>query len=493
MRLHRIWDLADHSFLFVWLLPVFFTLHGWNESLPYLELSSVGFSLIIALGISAFFFLVGHFFRKEQREINIFSFLSAAVIFFYPVADNDIDADTVFSRPLIAGLIIFGSIIVLLFFLLKGWLLAFRLNRYLNILFLALVVFELLQVSMGYARNQTTIRPLFYKAGPFTSQQKWPPIYLIVMDEYAGINALQRSTGYNNKPIVDSLHQLGFYVANASKSNYDYTILSLASMFNGMYMQKHADAGSYDNKNYKPALRLIKNNRFVNTLTNWGYKTVNLSPLDLWQQRRFYHHIALPGSDELIFQSTILWQGLDLLPMFIARRLPGDAVLERMVAHKTRHNMLVMDSVLRLAKKTPQQVFCYAHLMMPHAIYARDSSGRIAKEFLRTKQPAELDLQDAYLQYLVYTNKVLLPFTQKLIELTKGEAVILLLSDHGSRHLFTHADRQISFENLLAVYYPNREYGSWYPEVTNINALRILLSDLSANPLPLMKDSLVLE
>lgn len=73
----------------------------------------------------------------------------------------------------------------------------------------------------------------------FASQsiaEKKPDIYLIVPDGYAKPINLKEYWGFDDSMFVNQLTRLGFYYAESSKSNYCYTIQTVASMLNLDYL-----------------------------------------------------------------------------------------------------------------------------------------------------------------------------------------------------------------------------------------------------------------
>src|SRR5207244_2209263 len=73
-------------------------------------------------------------------------------------------------------------------------------------------------------------------SSPQPGRPKRPDVYYIMLEEYAGERTLADQFGYDNRPFMDALSQLGFYVARDSTTNYPRTELSLASSLNMNYL-----------------------------------------------------------------------------------------------------------------------------------------------------------------------------------------------------------------------------------------------------------------
>lgn len=106
------------------------------------------------------------------------------------------------------------------------------------------------------------------------------------------------------------------------------------------------------------------------------------------------------------------------------------------------------------------------------------------------KAPSDRQIDEAFLQYQVYTNKRIGAFIEQLKKETNDKAVILLMSDHGYQPA-GKMRRSLTYQNLNAVYLPGGQYTGWYNGMTNVNQFRILFNTLFHQRLPLLKDSIV--
>jgi hypothetical protein len=95
-----------------------------------------------------------------------------------------------------------------------------------------------------------------------------------------------------------------------------------------------------------------------------------------------------------------------------------------------------------------------------------------------------------FLQYEVYTNKIITDHITRLQKETAGKAVVLLMSDHGYQDAVT-ANKVLPYYNLNAVYLPKRNYQAWYNGISNANQFRVLFNTLFYQQLPLLADSIV--
>ena len=65
-----------------------------------------------------------------------------------------------------------------------------------------------------------------------TTSQDLPDIYLVLLDGYPRSDTLTATYHFDNEPVLAEMGDLGFEVARRSHSNYNLTVLTLASMLN---------------------------------------------------------------------------------------------------------------------------------------------------------------------------------------------------------------------------------------------------------------------
>ncbi len=76
---------------------------------------------------------------------------------------------------------------------------------------------------------------------PVEAPASLPDVVLLLLDGYPRADVLQRRLGIDNSAFVDELADHGFDVATDSNSNYVFTALTLASMFQMRYLDDVAE------------------------------------------------------------------------------------------------------------------------------------------------------------------------------------------------------------------------------------------------------------
>jgi hypothetical protein len=318
-----------------------------------------------------------------------------------------------------------------------------------------------------------------------------PSVYLILLDEYLGNEGIYSYYGYQNNKFREKLVGHQFHITNDPSSNYHLTIYSMASMLNMQYLPYAVPAVISNHYAYKQALQELDNNGTCDLFREMGYRVINKSPFYFGGLAPAYSNGLLPDKLNLIQHQTMYYRVAKALPEMMAEKFGFRYFAERNATLADESNNLMMSEVLKeSAVQGAGPSFTYLHLMMPHDPLVRDSMGN---KLGLTNYGNERDagkVDSAYLQYLVYSNNKIGQFIDSLKFNTSNNAVILLMSDHGSRHL-ARKNSFYAYNNLQAIYLPSGNYDAWYPRLTNVNVFPLLFNTAFGIEVPLQKDSIV--
>lgn len=456
-------------------LVLFFVVHGYAEYagiLPPGKLLPFTAKTIVAalLMLGIFRVLLGSY-----RRAGLFVFLSLCFYLFFG-AFQDFFLKGVAAlqfmgryRALLTGMLLLLGISFLVLKIRKPELT--RLTRYLNLLFAILLVFDLIMI----AGSKSTVRkidvPNVLSTYKIPSNRARPSIYLIILDEYSGRKSLLRNLNYSNDSFLSALRTREFFVARSSNSNYCWTAFSMGSLFSAQYIPWPDTADNVIS--FSLASKVIDSSTVLDFIRREGYLFKNFSIFSIQGQPRMFNPHLMALELDLItaktfpdrFVTQVDWNLFP--PGFIDSQMDRIASGNEKIAARTRET----------ARETGSQpFFVYAHLLMPHFPFLFDSLGR--------RQEVVGGSANRYLDYLAYTNGFVLKLVDDIKRDTKGEAVIMVLSDHGYRDL----PRDCAC-NLNAVYLPNRDYGAFYDSITNVNQFRVLFNTLFDLRIPLLPDS----
>jgi hypothetical protein len=472
---------------------LFFALHGYAEYGLFISPGAALLLLVKLIAGGLILFGLGNWLFKSKRKAGLFTSLFFIMLLFFGAFQDHFEGvlflDALSPRKILAPVCLL--VLILVFFLLRNA------KRPLNkpVLFINVLLALYILIDIGTIAKHSVAPPDWYpQPVPAPLMQcdtcEKPPVYFVLLDEYMGSYGLQQYFSYNNQLFEDSLRQQGFRVLSNTRSNYPYTAYSMFSMLNMKYLPV-SNVHKKEHDAYRMSLSGIKFNAVCSYLNSLGYKVFNHSPFQLKQAGAAYSSILLADDINLLTSQTIWSRLAPDLPNRLARAGIMPSLIQRIEDDFWRDNERMLQTALQEAAQLKDApAFHYVHVMMPHNPYIADSTGRRTIPYVLRKSVTPQDADNDYLQYLVYTNRRILRFIRELQQLEKGEAVILLMSDHGSRGT-QHKDKKLMYYNLNAVYLPNGNYTGWYDGMTNVNQFRVLFNTLFHQRLSLLKDSIV--
>ena len=220
--------------LYLFLLPVFFLLHGYNENFGLIPLTvMLQLFLVYFLVVTAVAFVVTLLMRTPEKAF-VFSFFLLSLYFFFGAFHDALKA--------VAVNLFIASYKFLLPFLLLVCLVIFivlkrrkyspvRSAIYLRwllqvLLFLEIVTLLYFTVSGKEGQNNLASQATIWKAGTGCERTNKPDIFFIVFDGLTSSPCLKEEFNYDNRS-TDSLFQAyHFFVSRTSRSNYNATPFS---------------------------------------------------------------------------------------------------------------------------------------------------------------------------------------------------------------------------------------------------------------------------
>lgn len=485
---------------FIFLLPLFFIIHRYIEHFGSIPTDQALLLLAEYIGIILFLSLFFSFFFQSFRKASLFTFsIFTFHLFFgnlHDVLKENFEESFIAKYTFILPAVAISFALVLLYLKRSKRRFA-KLTQYLNALLLIFILIEGIQLTIKVAENKPTssknedkFEKKLTKDSSFNPADK-EDIHLIIADGYAGRTELKEALNYNNSDFEAALRKRGFHIIENSISNYNYTVISMASLFQMNYI---ADTGKNADEWFDIGSSIINDNPFIHFLRGQGYEIKNFSIFNFAGQPSFLKPFFSQGI-RLITSNTFIsrikndiWYHV----LLTFRLQPEVAKATRQMKYNASKDLKRMDSVVKVIarRQRRQPGFYYTHLMMPHPPYYfdRDSNfvgmkALLDKEIKRTEK-------DYYINYLQYCNKKFISFIDNIIKVSAKPPIIIFMSDHG----FRHADiaPKYHFMNINAVLYPGRKAIGLYPGMSNVNQLRILLNTRFNQNMPLLKDSTIL-
>lgn len=341
-----------------------------------------------------------------------------------------------------------------------------------NLMAIILLLFPLLHGIRYVIAKNLPFTPLVSHAVKIESPRSTPDIYFIILDSYSRADVLKELYGFDNSEFIQSLKDLGFYVAECSQSNYVSSAPSLASSLNFDYLQNLSDEFQPDKTELLYLFKLLENNAVKESLSSMGYETVAFAtgfPSTEWRDADTF--IAPAYGPVTEFETVVLLSSYARIFDDFGIINFDDIYAER---YRERTHLILdsFDDVVNL----PGPKFVYIHFIVPHTPFAFDKDGNPVA-------PDQTNPIDGYVNQVMFINKFILPKLQMLIDESESPPVIILQGDHGQLNKNKAAQLKI----LNAYYLPDGE-DALYPSISPANSFRVIFNSYFGTEFPLLTD-----
>jgi hypothetical protein len=478
--------------VFIFLLPFFFVFHGFIEHFnfvrafpAFLLMLLYTFGSLIITGI--FWIFYRNFIKAALLSVYI-------MIFFFFFGNLQDFLRNHFGSSFVSRYSFILPIIFFLFILFVIWLKKRQASlqgfiSYLNILLVLLTVIDLFWLGEKIILKKKLEFNFAAESMIPCDTCKKPDIFFIILDEYAGNTELKELFNFNNNAFERQLEQHGFYIAKESRSNYNFTPFSVASILNMNYLNLNMKEKAPGNIDY--CYKQIKNSSVINFLLTKGYEFYNYSVFDFEGRPAIKYDNFLPTSTSLISSQTFLSRVMKDMRFNIGSgKWKFKAGLKKITYEHLHNNENILQVTKAIAsEKNGKPKFVYSHLMMPHYPYYFNKKGD-AQPIEKLFEGQEINKEN-YIEYLQYCNGQILQLVDHIITASDKPPVIMLLSDHGFRHISKKEERAYVFMNLNAIFLPDKNYSLFYDSISNVNHFRIFFNTEFQQRLPLLKDSTI--
>jgi len=309
-------------------------------------------------------------------------------------------------------------------------------------------------------------------------------VYYIILDGYAGTEALENVFNFDNSEFYDFLTEKGFYVPKKSHTNYPSTYQSIASALNMEYINQ------IDSENLQKrtdiAYEMIDNNKVMKNFKSKGYTIININ--SGWGPTReiFNADINLCDNYRGVLDS-------ELFSMIVNKSMLNPFYVK--IFEDNRRELLLchFSTLTEVYKITNEPIFVFSHITIPHPPYVFGPNGEKIT-------PKSLELGDTirdkegYIGQLQYTNKLVEDTIEEILTKYDIPPVIIIQGDHGS------SESELSWETLdddslkerfsilNTFLVTENEDEIFYETITPVNTFRILFNHIFNDKYDLLKD-----
>lgn len=480
--------------LFLFLLVAFFCLHGSVENYGYLNLYEVMEVGGIIIGFIAVFFTLAWLFTKDHQFAGLLTFFMALWYLFFG-AIHDLIKTTAFLRFLQSYSVLLPALLVVNILVIR-WLrkrkpLYDKLFLYLNLLFIIFCVSDVVLLADKVSGYKEIAYP-----DPVTFDQSKvkarPDVYFLLFDEYAGYKSLNDSFQFKNDSLYHFLQQHQFRQM-PTFSNYDFTPFSLSSILNMQYVPQNYNPLQLDQPDIQHRFGEIRNAQVPVIFKSMGYSIVNHSIFDIKGKPALFQSNGLfPIHAELLTNKIFHNRLAKNIGWWLATgRFSIRFIREHYMYRKDEYNRRVEKHLLETAATAVSEPrFWYAHFLLPHGQFYRDSLGNLnpAEKILNLKYLADKSL---YLSYLKYTNNVIKRVVNH-ISTNDPHAIVILMSDHGFYDYMGNGGYQpYNYDNICFVKDPAAASDTTNLPRSNVNLFRYLFNSRFGQNMTYLKDSTV--
>lgn len=476
---------AEWSFIGV---VVFFITHGYSLNLSLVPLPQLLLLFVILLAAAIIVYWLSKKFFRSGRKAAVFTSFVALVVLFFGVFQEWLDKFRLTSplaRLQVLVPLSFLAILIALILIKRSRKSFQRTILYCNILLVVYITIDLFAIAAGLLQRSEKNEAVAQTICDTCSK---PSVYLIILDSYFGSAGVEGFYNYKDTAFEDWLRSEGFHVNKGSRSNYLFTLFSMSSLLNMDYIDDRLGAMEYRNHySFTRAMEGMWNNKVCNFFGAQGYTINNFSLFDMKSASASFSNDLMPDRARLVTRQTMFYKIQKYLPGMLTRY--GWISQDKIELDHSRTISRLQQRALPDANRRGPE-FTYLHLLMPHTPYLFDSAGHRMRDAKKPDGSRYTD-HEQFLQYQLYVNKLVADYVTKLKTQTAGQAVIMLMSDHGYQHAYTK-DKKLPYFNLNAVYMPGGNYSGWYDGISNVNQFRVLFNNLFHQQMPMIKDSIVL-
>lgn len=474
---------------FLILLAVFFCLHGSLENYGFVEAGEVIWvGVMVLAGLAVLFGLLAWITRPNYRLAGLISFFIGLWYLFFGALYDFVERNPLlhfFQRFSILISILILCTVIWTIWLKRKKAMQEKMTFYLNVLLLIYCLVDITMLSVRVLQSTTHKKaPVNFDVSRVKAK---PNVYFLLFDEYPGYKSLKDSFHFANDSLYGYLHQQQFRILPVF-SNYHFTLFSMSSILNMEYVEPGYVPLKVTQHDFQLRINEIRHAAVVDLFKGMGYQFRNLSIFDVADQHGVADQNSFLPVHSVLLTDKILHNRLIRSTGWWMKRFP--LWKRRYMFQHEENNLYSEKKLVQLAAKKKQApVFCYAHFMMPHGPFYRDSTGmynpdeQIDDEFQWTRA--------AYLSYVKYTNTVIRSLVSQLISSDPG-AIIVVMSDHGYR---TYANKDpyepFNYNNICAVRFPDQNYIDFREKWSTVNFFRYLFNCEFNQQLPYLADSTI--
>jgi hypothetical protein len=480
--------LVNKLIIFPFLFAIFPIILLYSDNISEIPIDELTIPIFLAISIIFLSFLFLNYILKSGIKAGIILTFLVAIFFSYGHIFNFLqeintsNIDFVHQRYVIIPFIIISILGV--YFLIKT---KYNLSNYrsiFNVISIVMVLFVFFNIVV-FNYNDTDVESFnniiiedelekLNLTTNFTTYEKLPNIYHIVLDEYTSDKVLLEDFEFDNSEFYNHLKNSNFVIPKDTLANYPVTEQFMVSTLNMKYL---------DNQEYNrlQTEKNISDNLVMNFLKQNGYKIIipysGYGPHD-----RFDRSDSNPCSDVLFLKSRFLTE--------LSRTTIVNYFVEKQIEDERRDMQLCSLSKLEESNEEYNKpVYMFAHLFIPHAPYLFDKDGNsVTPQSNKLKGLQGWHNTDGYLNEIQFVNKRMTDIVNRILSESE-QSIIIIQGDTGSSILNDPSIDDYMTKRLSILYAIHMPESSEVIELSNIspvNTYRVIFNEIFETELQML-------
>jgi len=466
-------------------------------------------SLLIAIAASIVLFVVLSVFLRSAQKAAIVASLS--ILFFssyghiYQLLKNRQVFGLVFGRHRYLVFILLVILVLCIWFVIKKKRDVRGTNQVMNIISVALLIYPSIQIVSFNVRTQAGLKKLAEM--PSTGQElkapnsrELPDIYYIVLDTYTREDALRNEFNFDNSAFLNELRDMGFYIADCSRSNYSYTQASITATLNMNYISELNEIMDEIGLETSDVWVMLKQSTVRKLLEGIGYKTVAFETGYEWSRIRDADIYLATNREPITIQRLEPFESMLIestaLVLFSHLQIQEQSSRSQEIKEKVmkedfpyygyaERQLFILDELPEISELS-EPTFTIVHSLIPHVPYVFDPNGEIWSDpgFYsgeRAEPINEWYWQMGYTSEIQFINQRMLEIVKEIIENSENPPIILIQGDHGLRG-------NNRLQVLNAYYLPGDASLDLYSGISPVNSFRVVFDNYFGTDYGLLPD-----
>ena len=437
--------------------------------------------ILLTLGATILIWILINQLLKNKIKSGLIISIGLVLFFSYghsfDLLDENFPSFPIFEKHLILLSIYIITFIVCSTYVIKKDKIFDNTTKISNVMSIVIIILPLVTIGQFYIIDNSSFIESEDEIGinQIDELDKFPDIYYIIPDAYAGSNALKTILNYDNTSFENFLKEKGFQISDESYSNYEASRFSIPSTLNMKYLDDIYSQTKSVNSMNKELSNFAHDNEVLKKFKSKGYTTYVIeSGIQSWDtpttdmknvDYRLCHTSNILDTEfiSILIQTTII-----------------NPVQAQLFAKDHRDKILCGFSELsEMPNKKNSPKFVLVHLMAPHPPYVFGSNGEeLLPENLGLEDIEENFNEEFYLGQLEFVNLKMKKSVEKLLD-TNNPPIIIIQSDHGMKE--SHSEDEYTnlfakFSNFKAYYFPYEGRNIEFETTTPVNSFRVLFN-----------------